>query len=173
MRVLIPASALLLTLTSLALVPAQPPAGEYVKKGTRADTVRATLASFGRPNLEGTWYYCGPFDNSDRQAFDTAFPPEKKVDLKANYTGKRYYTYINDGAVPSYWLFNASAAYDVGKLGVVQDLKLAINVTNLADKKYFGSIGTNGFVASDPQGQFATMQVGAPRAAMLTATLRF
>jgi len=76
--------------------------------------------------------------------------------------------------VPSYWLFNASAAYDVGKLGsVVQDLKLALNVTNLADKKYFGSIGTNGFVARDPQGQFATLQVGAPRAAMLTATLRF
>jgi iron complex outermembrane receptor protein len=91
----------------------------------------------------------------------------------ANYTGKRYYTYTNDASVPSYWLFNASAAYDVGRLGVVQDLKLALNVTNLADKKYFGSIGTNGFIAADPQGQFATLQVGAPRAAMLTATLRF
>ncbi|MFC4763488.1 TonB-dependent receptor [Dyella koreensis] len=93
--------------------------------------------------------------------------------VSANYTGKRYYTYTNDASVPSYWLFNLGAAYDVGKVGVVQDLKFALNVTNLADKKYFGSIGTNGFIANDPQGQFATLQVGAPRAAMLTATLRF
>ncbi|HEV2678862.1 MAG TPA: TonB-dependent receptor, partial [Rhodanobacter sp.] len=91
----------------------------------------------------------------------------------ANYTGKRYYTYTNDASVPSYWLFNASASYDVGKVGVLEDLKFALNVTNLADKRYFGSIGTNGFIANDPQGQFATLQAGAPRAAMLTATLRF
>lgn len=91
----------------------------------------------------------------------------------ANYTGKRYYTYVNDASVPSYWLVNAAAAYDFGKLGYMQDLKLALNITNLADKKYFGSIGTNGFIASDPNGQFATLQVGAPRAAMLTATLTF
>ncbi|WP_266170894.1 TonB-dependent receptor [Dyella subtropica] len=94
--------------------------------------------------------------------------------VSANYTGKRYYTYLNDASVPSYWIFNAEAGYDFGKLGeTVQDLKLALNVTNLADKKYFSSIGTNGFVPSDPQGQFATLQVGAPRAAMLTATVRF
>ncbi|MFC5741477.1 TonB-dependent receptor [Dyella tabacisoli] len=93
--------------------------------------------------------------------------------MSANFTGKRYYTYTNDASVPSFWTFNAAAAYDVGKIGVLQDLKLALNVTNLANKKYFGSIGTNGFIANDPQGQFATLQAGAPRAAMLTATLRF
>ena len=87
MRVVLPA-ALLLTFTSLALVPAQSPQGEYVKKATRAETVRATLASFGLPNLEGKWYSVGPFDNTDRQAFDTVYPPEKAVDLKATYAGK-------------------------------------------------------------------------------------
>src|SRR5437762_1981245 len=89
MRVVLPASVLFLTCTSLALVPAQSPPGEYVKKDTRAETVRATLASFGLPNLEGKWYSVGPFDNSDRQGFDTAYPPEKAVDLKATYLGKR------------------------------------------------------------------------------------
>src|SRR3954468_16596153 len=86
---LVPFAALSLTIAAVALVQAQEPQGEYVKKATRADTVRATLASFGLPALDGKWYVVGPFDNSDRKAFDTAFPPEKKVDLNATYTGKR------------------------------------------------------------------------------------
>jgi hypothetical protein len=68
---------------------AQPKAEpEYVKKGTRPDTVRATLAANGLPALDGKWYYAGPFDNADRQGFATAYPPEKGVDLTATYTGK-------------------------------------------------------------------------------------
>jgi hypothetical protein len=63
-------------------------AGQYVKKGNRPDTARATLASFKLPNLDGKWYYAGPFDNTDRAGFDFAYPPEKTVDLKATYTGK-------------------------------------------------------------------------------------
>ena len=68
--------------------PAAPPEAEYVKKANRADTVRATLASHELPNLEGTWYYVGPFDNDSGEGFDTAYPPEKSVDLKATYIGK-------------------------------------------------------------------------------------
>ena len=67
--------------------PADPP-GEYVNKGNRADSVRATLATYALPTLEGKWYYAGPFDNTDKAGFDFAYPPEKKVDLKATYTGK-------------------------------------------------------------------------------------
>ena len=48
MRVLITASAFLLTLMTLALVPAQEPKGEYVKKATRAESARATLVLSGR-----------------------------------------------------------------------------------------------------------------------------
>ncbi|MBA4191394.1 MAG: hypothetical protein C0467_25725 [Planctomycetaceae bacterium] len=67
----------------------QPPLqGEYVNKGSRAETIRATLASHGLPNLEGKWYYAGPFDNNGGEAFETAYPPEKSVDLKATYAGK-------------------------------------------------------------------------------------
>lgn len=62
--------------------------GEYVKKGNRADTIRATLASHGLPNLEGKWYQAGPFDNINQEGFDFVHPPEKGVDLKATYTGK-------------------------------------------------------------------------------------
>src|SRR5579872_1774561 len=82
---------------AITSISAQPPATsqpkgttsqEYVKKGNRADTVRATLASFGLPNLEGNWYYIGPFDNEERGGFDFAYPPEKAIDLKATYPGK-------------------------------------------------------------------------------------
>jgi hypothetical protein len=69
-------------------IPQDAPKGEYVKKGNRADTVRATLASHGLPNLEGKWYFAGPFPNEDKTGFDTAFPPEKKQDLKETFTGK-------------------------------------------------------------------------------------
>ena len=93
--------------------------------------------------------------------------------VSAHYTGKRYYTYINDAGVPSYWMFNAAAAYDFGKLSMADDLKLALNVTNLANKHYFATVGSNGFVVSDPTGTFQTLLPGAPRAAMLTATIRF
>ncbi|MGD0898580.1 MAG: VCBS repeat-containing protein [Thermoguttaceae bacterium] len=40
-----------------------------------------------KPNL-GPWYYAGPFDNTSGQGFDTAYPPEKEVDLQAEYVGK-------------------------------------------------------------------------------------
>ena len=64
------------------------PAGVYVKKATRAETAKATLASFGLPNLGGKWYFAGPFDNPNRKGIDVAYPPEKTVDLKASFVGK-------------------------------------------------------------------------------------
>lgn len=35
------------------------------------------------------WMVVGPFDNSNKSAFDKAYPPEKGVDLKATYEGKK------------------------------------------------------------------------------------
>jgi iron complex outermembrane receptor protein len=48
-----------------------------------------------------------------------------------------------------------------------------VNLTNLADKRYLSSINTNGTYAADPTRSLATMQVGAPRQVMATATVRF
>ncbi|QJW95552.1 DUF7133 domain-containing protein [Frigoriglobus tundricola] len=88
--VLAAALAAAVALAPLAPTGAQPkdaPAG-YVKKGTRAETARATLAALKLPDLGGKWYYAGPFDNTENAGFDFAYPPEKQVDLKAAYTGK-------------------------------------------------------------------------------------
>lgn len=60
----------------------------YVKKGTREETVLATLKASDYPTLEGPWYACGPFDNTDNRGFGTAYPPEQGIDLQKTYTGK-------------------------------------------------------------------------------------
>lgn len=36
----------------------------------------------------GDWHFIGPFDNSGGRGFDTAYPPEKEIDLKKRYSGK-------------------------------------------------------------------------------------
>jgi hypothetical protein len=40
------------------------------------------------PLAFGTWYFIGPFDNAGGKGFDTAFPPEKEIDLTKKYPGK-------------------------------------------------------------------------------------
>ncbi|WP_338764080.1 TonB-dependent receptor [Massilia sp. METH4] len=88
--------------------------------------------------------------------------------LGAKYTDKRYYTYLNDNSVPSYVVANLSGGYRLGSAGMLKDLTLQVNVTNLFDKSYFGTIGSNGFSASDPQGTSMTLLSGAPRQVFFT-----
>jgi len=104
--------------------------------------------------------------DTPRKMFDTELSYENAAwftKLGAKYTGKRYYTYVNDGAVQSYWLANLSAGYKLPAMGMFKELSLQVNVTNLFDKQYFATIGSNGFTASDAAGTFATLQTGAPR----------
>src|SRR6516164_1541956 len=74
-------------LWALVTATAAPPKPVYVKKGTRAETVIASLKEAGLPTLQGKWYVIGPFD-SDGNEFDTPYPPEKEIDLKKTYAGK-------------------------------------------------------------------------------------
>jgi iron complex outermembrane receptor protein len=83
--------------------------------------------------------------------------------LDGKYTGRRYITYLNDSQVPGYWLFNAGLNYDLGKVSVLKDVSLGLNVTNLFNKRYFSTTGTNGYVVSDPNGYNQTLMAGAPR----------
>ena len=92
--------------------------------------------------------------------------------LSANHVGKRYVTYTNDVSVPSYWLINASVAYDFGTLGPAQNPDVALNLTNLTDKRYLFDQHQR-HLRRRPDRSLATMQVGAPRQVMATATVRF
>jgi iron complex outermembrane receptor protein len=93
--------------------------------------------------------------------------------LNAKYTGERYYTYTNDNKVDAFLLMNASAGYKQKNVAGMKEVALQVAITNLMDKKYFSTIGSNGFIASDTQGAFATMLEGAPRQVFVTLSGKF
>ncbi len=77
--------------------------------------------------------------------------------VAGKFTGARYYSYLNDGRVPAYTVWNLTGGHHWARW------TLQLQVTNLFDKRYFGTIGSNQFVASDQAGTFPTMLTGAPR----------
>jgi iron complex outermembrane receptor protein len=93
--------------------------------------------------------------------------------IGVNYVGKRYYTYLNDNSVSAYSLWNLGAGYRQKPGGLLKEYELRLNVTNLLDKEYVASIGTNGFVTSDPTGTAQTLLVGSPRTVSLTFSGKF
>lgn len=94
--------------------------------------------------------------------------------IGADYMSKRYFTYTNDNSVDGRFVSDFSAGWNREQLGAVKDLKLQFNIYNLAGAKYYSSIGTNGFIASDPTSvNNNTLQVGAPRTVVGNFSLRF
>lgn len=109
--------------------------------------------------------------NSPKQLFNTELAYDGGqffARVGGKYTGKRYYTYLNDNAVDAYWVANLSAGYKLKSMGWAKELSLQVNVTNLFDKQYISTIGTNGFQASDPKGTAQTLLTGAPRQLFFT-----
>ncbi|HLF11505.1 MAG TPA: TonB-dependent receptor, partial [Gammaproteobacteria bacterium] len=51
-----------------------------------------------------------------------------------NYTDERFYTYLNQGGVDAYTLLNIGVGYRFTGLGVVEDLVLQADATNLTDE---------------------------------------
>lgn len=83
--------------------------------------------------------------------------------LAAKYTGERFYTYTNDGATPGFTVVNLAAGWRLGAQLGLREASLRLNLTNLLNRRYFATLGSNQFVASDPGGTFATLLTGAPR----------
>jgi iron complex outermembrane receptor protein len=114
--------------------------------------------------------------NAPKTMFDTEIGYEKDGwfgTIGGKYTGERYYTYLNDGKVDAYFVANASAGYKQKNVAGLKEGSIQLAVTNLTDKKYFSTIGSNGFVESDPQGAYATMLEGAPRQVFVTLSGKF
>lgn len=93
--------------------------------------------------------------------------------IGGKYTGQRYYTYLNDNKVDAFFVMNASVGYKQKDVAGLKELSARLAVTNLLNKKYFSTIGSNGFVVSDPQGAYATMLEGAPRQVFVTLSGKF
>lgn len=78
-----------------------------------------------------------------------------------DYMTKRYFTYLNDQSVGARLLVDASLGYRLrGVGGVLEGLAIEGSVTNLTDKRYISTIGSNGYTAS---GDNQTLLAGAPR----------
>ncbi len=93
--------------------------------------------------------------------------------LDGSYIDERFYTYLNQGSVEAYEMFNASVGYRFRELGMFEELTLQGAVTNLADKNFIATIGSNGFTNADPNGTSQTLLRGAPRQFFVTLKVRF
>jgi iron complex outermembrane receptor protein len=89
-----------------------------------------------------------------------------------DYMAKRYYTYLNQGEVAGRTLFNTSVGYRLGSQVGLKDLTLQLSVNNLTDQKYISTLGSNGFVNSDPRGTEQTILPGAPRSMFLSLSAK-
>ncbi len=87
----------------------------------------------------------------------------------ANYMSRRYFTYTNDQSVPGRLIMDASLGTRV-ELAGGQKFELQLNATNLLDKNYVATIGSNGYGNS---GDNQTLLIGAPRQVFLTVKTGF
>ena len=88
--------------------------------------------------------------------------------VNAHYRSRRYYSYLNDAVIPGAVNVNLSAGYRFSR-----QLDVQLNVMNLFDKRYIASTGTAGFVTSDPNGTYTTLQTAAPRQVFGTVRVHF
>jgi iron complex outermembrane receptor protein len=94
--------------------------------------------------------------------------------IAADYMSTRYFTYSNDGSVGARFLADCGAGYERERAGAFQDFKAQLNVSNLQNAHYYASVGTNGFIYSDPLSvNNNTLQPGAPRTVSGTLSVRF
>ena len=87
--------------------------------------------------------------------------------FQGKYTGSRYITDVNDAKVPGYTVFDLDARYKLDaftKSTFVKGSYIQLNVTNLFNKKYFGSLGTTGSIdGTKPWGGTPYADQGGPR----------
>ncbi len=84
-----------------------------------------------------------------------------------DYMSKRYFSYLNDAAVGGRTLFNISGGLRAKSLGFLAEGSVQLGVTNLTDRKYISTVGSNGFGNT---GDSQTLLTGAPRQVFVTFT---
>lgn len=90
------------------------------------------------PSFITDWWIIGPFGNSDRMGFDTAYPPETEIELTKQYTNKqqqilKWTHYKNEltGYIDFAKLLNPSeegVAYATRNFEVPQDTKMKVGL---------------------------------------------
>ena len=67
----------------------------------------------------------------------------------------------------------ATVGYRMKQLGGLKEATVQLNVSNLTNRHYISTIGSNGFSNSDAGGTSATLLPGAPRQFFLSLTGKF
>ncbi len=98
----------------------------------------------------------GEFNYDDGQRF---------FRVGGNYMSRRYYNYTNDQSVDGRFIVDASLGYRF-----TDKVEVQMNVTNLFDKRYIGTIGSGGFANS---GDRQTLLIGAPQQFFMTLKAGF
>ena len=80
--------------------------------------------------------------------------------IGADYMSKRFFTYSNDQSVPGRVTADASIGVRIHGHGIANGISIEANVTNLTDKQYISTVGSNGYGFS---GDNATLLAAAPR----------
>ena len=88
--------------------------------------------------------------------------------LQGKFTGKRYYPYTNDQGFDAYTTFDLGVGYDFGVLGVLDDARLALNITNLTDQHYVSNFDNSVFAPTDPTGTIIVAHPAAPQQFFVT-----
>jgi iron complex outermembrane recepter protein len=81
-----------------------------------------------------------------------------------NYMSKRFFNYENDRSVPARALVDATLGYRFDA-GMRAPLEIQLNATNIFDKRYVATIGSNGF---GNRGDNQTLLAGAPQQFFIT-----
>ena len=88
-----------------------------------------------------------------------------------NFMSERFFTFSNDRSVPGRAIFDARLGYRIGSDNRMLDgLSIEGSVTNLTDKRFVSTIGSNGYRFS---GDNQTLLAGAPRQWFVTARKDF
>ncbi|WP_395337131.1 TonB-dependent receptor [Novosphingobium sp. BL-8H] len=93
--------------------------------------------------------------------------------VQGKYTGRRYYTYTNDQSFGGYTTFDLGLTYDFGSVGAVKGAKLALNVTNLTNKRYASNFDNSVFAPDDAAGSIVVFHSSAPRQFFGTLSVDF
>lgn len=179
--------------------PVGPTCGNRFYNVGGVDSRGAELTVLWSPNEQLSWYNAVSFNDSTYQSdyvqggvtiptkgkTQTDTPRELlsselrwhngpwSANLRGKYTGERFYTYTNDQGFGGFTLFDASASYDFGKVGVASQVKLSLNITNLGDKRYASNLDSSVFAPSDPDGKLYVFHASAPRQVFASLDVRF
>ncbi|MFE8873270.1 TonB-dependent receptor [Acetobacter persici] len=83
--------------------------------------------------------------------------------LIAQYQSQRFYTYDNTNPIPGYWVLNANLGWRFqNKSGPLHGAEIQLNLGNITDTHYISTVGSTGFVNSDPKGTADALLTGTP-----------